>query len=454
MRNTSGLTRAGGRRSVRWRAVGAAFTCVLFVTGAWAGDHEIVLHSFGNGSDGSGPMAGLIVDGAGNFYGTTEYGGIHFTCPGGGGCGAVFELSPREGGGWTETVLHSFGGGNDGFSPVAALVMDRAGNLYGTTFSGGIHNNCEDGCGTVFELSPREGGGWTETLLHSFGGGTDGYYPAGVLILDGGGNLYGTTGNGGIHGLGTVFELSPREGGGWTETVLHSFKSDGSEGFSPNAGLVLDGAGDLYGTTYNGGIHGFGTVFELSPREGGGWTDTVLHSFGRGNDGYYPFAGLVKDGAGNLYGTTEYGGIHNNCDGGCGTVFELSPREGGGWTETVLHSFGRGTDGSVPVAGLIFDGAGNLYGTTQGGGIHGRGTAFELSPREGGGWTERVLFSIGFGDGLYGDLPSCGLVLDGVGNLYGTTQGGGTYQGGTVFELSPEEDGSWTGKSSPPWHKD
>jgi uncharacterized repeat protein (TIGR03803 family) len=222
-----------------------------------------------------------------------------------------------------------------------------------------------------------------EKVLHSFGNGTDGLYPYAGLIFDAAGNLYGTTYEGGIHGYGTVFELTPEEGGGWTEKVLHSFNLNGTDAAYPQASLIMDSAGNLYSTSYEGGIHldpcggvGCGTVFELSPQEGGGWTEKVLHSFNlNGTDGDEPYAGLIIDTAGNLYGTTIAGGIHNN-----GTVFELSPREGGGWTEKVVHSFGNGTDGYEPYAGLIIDAAGNLYGTTVEGGIHGYGTVFEITP--------------------------------------------------------------------------
>ena len=275
-------------------------------------------------------------------------------------------------------MLHSFGNGTDGQNPYAGLVLDGAGNLYGTTVNGGIHDG-----GTAFEMTPREGGGWTETVLRSFGGGTDGSAPYAGLIFDAAGNFYGTTSSGGIHGLGTVFEMTPRDGGGWTETVLHSFGNAATQdGSTPGAGLIFDTAGNLYGTTYDGGIHGHGTVFEMAPREGGGWTETVLHSFGNvaTQDGSAPDAGLIFDTAGNIYGTTELGGIY-----GLGTAFELSPRQGAGWTETVLHSFGNGTDGQNPYAALIFDAAGNLYGTTYQGGIHpcngsGCGTVFEITP--------------------------------------------------------------------------
>jgi uncharacterized repeat protein (TIGR03803 family) len=288
----------------------------------------------------------------------------------------VFELSPKHGGGWTETVIHSFGNGSDGTNPLGGVIFDGAGNLYGTTSAGGIH-----GGGTVFELSPKDGGGWTETVIHSFGNGNDGVQPSYEnLIFDAAGNLYGTTFEGGIHGVGTVFELSPRPSSGWTEVVLHSFNFNSSDGAGPEAGLIFDSNGNLYGTTAYGGIHdscpeNCGTVFELSPKTGG-WTEKILHSFGSGTDGVNPVAALILDEAGNLYSTTAQGGIHTY-----GTVFEMLPKEGGGWTETVLHSFGNPNDGVAPLAGLIADEAGNLYGTTNSGGIHNnRGTVFEITP--------------------------------------------------------------------------
>ena len=401
------------------------FTVTLLVTSTWAATHESVLHSFNNnGTDGANPYATLAVDGAGNFYGTTVEGGIH-------NLGTVFELSPREGGGWTERVLHSFGHGTDGTGPYANLVIDVVGNLYGTTQLGGIHNS-----GTVFELSPEEGGGWTEKVLHSFNdNGVDGSYPLAGLTFDAAGNLYGMTQQGGINSCdgkncGTVFELSPRQDGGWTETVLHDFNNNGRDGVNPQAGLIIDDSGNLYGTTYRGGIHNSGTAFELSPQQGGSWTETVLHSFGHDSDGITPDANLTIDAAGNLYGTTYNGGIH-----GRGIAFELTPREGGGWTETVLHSFGNGSDGANPYAGLIIDANGNLYGTTLAGGIHTAGTAFELSPRQGGGWTETILHS--FGNGTDGNSPYAGLIFDAAGNLYGTTLEGGIHSYGVVFEITP-----------------
>ena len=270
-----------------------------------------------------------------------------------------------------EKVLHSFSGGADGTYPYGGLIFDAAGNLYGTTTSGGTSNT-----GTVFELTPAAGGTWTEKVLHSFSGGTDGIHPYAGLIFDAAGNLYGTTDLGGAYGYGTVFELTPAAGGTWTEKVLHNFNNGGTDGTRPYARLTFDAAGNLYGTTYGGGAYNsYGTVFELTPAAGGTWTEKVLHSFGSGTDGLIPYGGLIFDAAGNLYGTTAYGGTND-----LGTVFELTPKAGGGWTEKVLYSFGDGTDGVSPLAGLIFDAAGNLYGTTQHGGTYNYGTVFEIAP--------------------------------------------------------------------------
>jgi len=372
-------------------------------------------------------------------FGTNEgdggvpYGGLIFdaaanlygTTSGGGtyNDGTVFELTPKAGGGWTEKVLHSFSG-KDGAVPYAGLIFDSVGNLYGTTYEGGAYND-----GTVFELTPEAGGGWKEKVLHSFSG-KDGVYPTASLIFDAAGNLYGTTSDGGAYYDGTVFELTPKAGGGWTEKVLHSFS--GKEGAVPYAGLIFDAAGNLYGTTFMGGTNiKYGTVFELTPKAGGGWKEKVLHSF-YSQDGDEPIAGLIFDAAGNLYGMTSSGGINNNY----GTVFELTPKAGGGWTEKVVHHFNNYKKGVGPQASLIFDGAGNLYGTTYAGGAFGPGTVFELTPEAGGGWTEKVLHSFN-NNGNDGYNPLDSLVFDASGNLYGTTYGGGAYDLGMVFEVKP-----------------
>ena len=421
---------------------------------AFAASNEKVLHNFkDNGKDGYSPEAGLVFDKAGNLYGTTygaPYGGSTY-----GSNGTVFELSPGAGGKWTEKVLHEFcavQGCPDGKSPNAALILDAAGNLYSTTQSGGAY-----GFGTVFELTPGAGGKWTEKVLHSFGSGTDGYFPNASLIFDAGGNLYGTTYVGGTNSnSGTVFELSPGTGGAWNETVLYNFcASPGCvDGQHPAAALIFDSIGNLYSTTFEGGTGsdgGYGTVFELSPGAGGTWTEKVLHSFNNiqnGLEGVYPWDSLVLDAEGHLYGTTARGGAdrNSNCffNAGCGTVFELMPEANGKWKERVLHSFyNNGKDGYGTEANLIFAAAGNLYGTTEDGGAYDDGTLFQMKRGTDGDWNETVVFSFG----QHGIQPWSGVIMGPGGKLYGTTLYGGTsgtscgdYGGhgcGTVFEITP-----------------
>ena len=418
-------------------------------------------------TDGDGPQAGLIADAAGNLYGTTGFGGAGANGGTYGG-GTVFELAPPPAGGteWTETVLYSFcsqAGCTDGNAPAAGLLLDASGNLYGTTSAGGAN-----GGGAVFELAPPAAGQteWSETVLYSFcsqGGKscTDGDGPLADLITDAVGNLYGTTAYGGAQGGGTVFELTPPPVGGteWTATVLHNFCSLGSQscvdGVFPFAGLIMDAKGNLYGTTYYGGDTmymgvGGGTVFELTPPPAGGteWTETVLYNFcSRGGenctDGEHPRAGLIMDAKGNLHSTTNLGG---GGEGG-GTVFVLTPGTNTKWRETVLYSFcskggGDCTDGAYPYAGLITDAVGNLYGTTVGPGLG--GMAFELTHTAGIPWRQTVLY--GFCSKPHGKRcadgksPEAGLILDASGDfLYGTTARtnttGGHPRGGTVFEL-------------------
>jgi uncharacterized repeat protein (TIGR03803 family) len=404
-----------------------AFAVVfVFLTAAAPADaasKEKVLYSFkDNGTDGYAPYAGLMFDAAGNLYGTTYYGGVH-------GDGTVFRLSPGAGG-WAETVLYNFcsvDGCADGTWPNAGLTLDAAGNLYGTTWNGGGASSY----GTVFQLAPGAGNTWTETVLHGFGENGDGHYPYAVgLIFDAAGNLYGTTLRGSEHDGGTVFKLMPGGGGTWTETVLNRFGDLPRRGSHSQAGLIFDTAGNLYGTTEAGGAYRCGTVFKLTPNTDGRWTETVLHSF-KGSDGRSPYASLIFDTAGNLYGTTYKGGAH-----GLGTVFKITPGANGTWAETVLHSFGAGGDGYYPYASLIFDAVGNLYGTTSWGGSNGNyGVVFQLVPGVGGKWKEKVLHSFGAsGDGVY---PYAGLIFDADGNLYGTTSQGGADNSGTVFKITP-----------------
>ena len=413
----------------------AVFAATLLVSGAWAAAQETVLHSFrynrfsrhSQPIDGCIPQYGnLITDSAGNLYGTSSGGGFY-------GYGTVFEFSPA-GSGWTEEILFSFGHDPaSGQDPIGGLLLDAAGNLYGTTESGGAYNH-----GVVFELMHNADGSWTEQVLHSFNG-TDGSSPWAALVFDAAGNLYGTTETGGAYNYGTAFELTPAGGGNWSEQVLRSF-GNGTDGTYPLAPLVLDTTGDVYGTTSNGGEYQGGIAFELSPAAGGGWSEQVLHNFGSGVDGREPFAGaLIFDSAGNLYGTTTAGGTHQACQGGsdtCGTVYRLTPTGGGSWTEQVLYSFNGTPDGNSPTNSVLLDAAGSIYGTTYfgGSGQHEAGTVFKLTPGAVN-WTERVLYSFsGYADG---DSAASGLIQDGVGNLYGTTQAGGAYECGTVYEITP-----------------
>jgi uncharacterized repeat protein (TIGR03803 family) len=427
------------------------FAILLCAASTTAFAQFATLHRFGRAPhDGLQPQGGLIADKAGNLYGTTTGGGT-------GGNGIVFELSPpATSGPWTETVLYNFSGAQGtGIYPEDNLVFDAAGNLYGTAAYGGGIN------GTVFQLMPPaiSGGAWTFNLLYTFQQGTDGQVPISGLVIDAAGNLYGTTFYGGSCADGTVFELSPpvTQGGAWTETLLHSFRSfcngkigsDGGHAYGP---LVLAG-GSLYGTTWGGGTNGSGVVFKLSPPSTGqtNWHEQVLYTFTGGSDGGYPAAGLTLRG-GNLYGTTQYGGNMTCSNGvpGCGVVFELSPpsTQGGSWTETVLYSFVTGSDGSLPSSSVIFDPSGNLYSTTSLGGTGtcdyisdpGCGAVFKLAPPtiQGGAWTETTLHAFtGANSGDQGANVS-GLVFGRAQTLYGTTGDTGLPAGdGTIFSIAP-----------------
>jgi uncharacterized repeat protein (TIGR03803 family) len=401
----------------------------LFACHAWAADEGYkVLHTFTVGSGGYG-VGSVISDAAGNLYGTTANGGYRGAC-----CGTVFELVHRPDGSWKEELLYSFNQG-DGSAP-AGLVFDQAGNLYGTALDGGPNN-----LGVAFKLT-HEKRGWTETVLYYFCSlkdCADGSVPDG-LVIDAEGNLYGTTVLGGSSsacslGCGTVFKLTPNPDGTWKERVLHSF--GGSDGQTPYANLIFDQAGNLYGTTAYGGIltecaegttNGCGVVFQLTPDAGGRWTNTVLHAFcsiSNCSDGMFPLDSLVFDQAGNLYGTAELGGAA-----GGGVVFELVPNMGGIWEEKVLHSF-TGKDGAAPSANLIIDQTGNLYGTASEGGANDAGVVFRLTA---GSWSLKVLHS--FRDHP-GALPFAGVIFGLDGNLYGTTYGDSNSTHGSAFQLTP-----------------
>jgi uncharacterized repeat protein (TIGR03803 family) len=411
----------------------AVFTAMVFADTAWAAT-ESVVHAFPSFTEAGGqfPRAGLILDAAGNLYGTTSSGGAHNG-------GSVFELTPSAGG-WTGTLLYSFCAQTactDGMEPFGGLTFDASGNLYGTTRSGGANAG-----GTVFELT-HAANGWSESVLYSFCARTlceDGTDPQTSVILDSAGNLYGTTAEGGRPHSGTVFKLTPTGNGSWVWKLLYAF-AGGADGKGPTS-LILGTSGDLYGTAVAAGEGDDGTVFELSPTANGSWVPSTLHYFQGGTDGKFP-SGLVFDTAGNLYGTTTGGGGTSGRECGIcfGTVFELTPNSAVGWTESVLYRFTRGSDGSTPSAGVILDQAGNLYGTTLDGGTGmcrdntGCGTVFELSPDGDGDWSESVLYS--FTGGTNGDGPLSGLVFDSFGNLYGTTSSRTFENTGIVFEITP-----------------
>jgi uncharacterized repeat protein (TIGR03803 family) len=371
---------------------------------------EKVLYTFVGGQDGGSPEAGLTwgAKGTGTLYGTTVGGGVY-------GYGTVFEISPTG----TENVLYSFTGGADGGGPQFSLIRDPEGNLYGTSETKNFNGN-------VFEVTPDG----VETVLHNFQGGPDGLSPQASLFRDSRGNLYGTTQYGGAStgspdcniGCGTVFEITASG----EEKVLYSF-TGGTDGGFPLGGVLL-AAGDLYGTTNAGGT-GSGTIFKLTLNG----KESVLHTFAGGIDGELPYGNLIRDEQGNLYGTTSYGGSgSSNCPAGsgCGTVYELSPTG----VKTVLYNFDGPSDGYGLGSGVVRDASGNLYGTTSYGGDSDCGTVFGITP------TGEEILIYGLPCGKYGLGPYYGVILNGRGDLYGTTNSGGSDNCGdcgVVFKLKP-----------------
>jgi uncharacterized repeat protein (TIGR03803 family) len=401
------FTNIAGRSLV---GLGMALAALVPFSGAQAAKFT-VLHAFAGGSDGLSPSSGLLMDSAGNLYGTTAGGGSANE-------GVIYKITSAG----VESVLYTFTCGADGGGPSGTLIADSAGNLYGTASECGAGND-----GAIFKISPSG----AETTIYAFTGGTDSG-PGGGLVADASGNLYGKTYYGGSSGCGfgcgTVFEVTP----GGVENVLHTF-GGGTDGTGPSGPLLLDGAGNLYGTTVYGGTTGYGTLFKIAP----GGAETVLYNFCSSSncaDGGVPEGGVIADGAGNFYGTTSLGGA--NCSGymGCGTVFELNSAG----TESVLYSFdgdfGGTENGWVPFAGLYKDASGNFYGTTASGGkgkcytVNGCGVVFQLAP----GGVETVLKVLTKGRG---GAPYAGLIADQHGYLYGTTSTGGTYGYGSVIKI-------------------
>jgi uncharacterized repeat protein (TIGR03803 family) len=412
---------------------------------------ETTLYNFAFGKNAPGsPPSGPVFDKAGNLYGVSTSGGLGYY-------GVIYKLTPVSGG-WRESVIFNFGGGVGGGYPYATPIFDKAGNLYGTASVGGNLSTSACGpygCGVVYKLSPTASGEWKQTVLYTFTGGKDGAAPTlGNLVFDKAGNLYGSNVGGAnvtsqacsnTSGCGVIFQLSPVAGGKWNFNLLHTF-SGGWDGVGP-AFLTFNANGTLFGSAA-GAWSGFelpsepGLVFELTPTTSGPWKDSVIYSFGGSTDGGLP-SGVIFDKAGNMYGTGADGGIMDNCWSGygpmgCGVVFQLSPQSNGKWKETALYAFTDGSDGGQPDGGLVID-KGNLYGTTWGGGNPSSnggngGVVFELARNSDGTWTETVAHAFLGPDGA---IPRSTLVADSTGNLYGTTVSGGTSGYGVVFELTP-----------------
>ncbi len=408
------------RRSTATALAIAFLSAFAYVTSASAQTFS-VLHTFAGGLDGATPQAGMVLDRGGNFYGTTSFGG----CSGGQCLGNVFRLK-HSGSGWILTPLHAFLNHGDGQLP-SAVAIGPDGSLFGTTWSGG--GGCDpDVCGITYNLRPLATActsalcDWTESILYVFSEGQPSRPGFGPPAFDHSGNLYLTTTLG---GYGAVTELL-KSNGIWSLLVLHEF--NGFDGNGPQAGVIFDGADKLYGTTTGGGTSDYGTAYQLTP-SGSGWTLQDLYSFQGQDDGQSPVGGLILDSAGNLYGTTTNGGLH-----GGGTVFELSPTHGS-WTLTTIYSF-AGTTG--PYGSLAMDSSGALFGLTLRDGAYSLGSVFKLTP-SGGSWNYSDLHD--FTGGADGSYPYGNVVIDGSGNVYGTASQGGagdcTGGCGVVWEITP-----------------
>lgn len=419
------------RKGVTTRAISAlAVTLVLAISavisltlpaGAQSEMPERVIYSFAGTAGCFSPLAPLVADGQGDLYGTTSGGSESYP-------GCVFELSPNGDGTWSEKTIHFFDV-NDGYQPVAALVFDSAGNLYGTTGSGGLY-----GGGVVFELTPVTGGEWADSVLYNFGRSGDGVNAATEVVFGPDGNLYGATEFGGSGGCGIVYRLTPGLiGWPWEETVIHDFANSSQDGCNPRGGVVFDSRGRLYGTTSGGGAQDLGTVYELMRSEDGPYQEDVIHNFS-GADGSQPLSTLKMDEDGDLYGTTFTGGNLTACFGGCGTVFKLT-KSGGKWLARDLYAFSGG-DGENIAGSVVLDGAGNLYTTAaSGGGTGFNGLILRLTPEADGTWKETILHRFAWPSAGDGAAPYAGVIL-GEGELFGTTLVGGANNVGAVVSIS------------------
>ena len=375
-----------------------------------------MIYSFSGGAGGEYLDSELVMDSAGNLYGTTVQGGTTSS-------GTVFQVTPSG----VHTVLYNFSGGADGAEPYKGVTIDSQGNLYGTTVAGGS-GSCESGCGVVYKLT-NSGGTWSQSVIYAFTGGNDGAEPGSPVALDKHGNIYGTTPIGGANGLGVVYQLKPDAAGGWTFHVIHTF-TGGEDGIGGSAAhLLITRSGKIYGACTTGGAFGNGTVFEMS-FDDGQWRFQTLYAFKGGPDGAWPYSGLVFDSDHNLYGTTYYGGVN-----GLGTVYKLS-RTNGIWKESVLHSFAGGTQGDSPLSTLARDASGNLFGTASDGGAPcSCGVIYKMAQDTSGNWTYTVRYR-------FPGTPSLGISYNGMvrdvsGVFYGTTVHGGNTDDGAIYKFTP-----------------
>lgn len=392
----------------------------VLAASAFATTNTHILYSFLGGSDGEYLDTDLVIDSAGNLYGTSVQGGAF-------GAGTVFQVTPSG----VHTVLYSFTGGADGGEPYKGVTLDAQGNIYGTAGVGGLYvGPCSDtGCGVVFKLT-NSGGTWTQTVIHNFTGGKDGWGPGAGVTIDSRGAVYGMTPVGGEFNAGVIYQLTSGISGNWTERIIHSF-TGGADGIGGFAGRLLpDGAGGFYGACTAGGANGNGVIFQISPKANGNWRLKTLYAFQGMPDAGFPYGGLLLDNAGNLYGTTYYAGAND-----LGAVYKLT-NNNGTWSESVIYSFQSGSDGNSPISNLVTDAKGNLYGTTSAGGSGacGCGTIFKLTANANGTWTEKVVHSFtGPPDGAF---VYNGMVADSVGNFYGATVHGGASNEGAIYKFT------------------
>jgi uncharacterized repeat protein (TIGR03803 family) len=402
-----------------------AVVVTMLIGSASAGTKFRIMHTFAGGNDGSIPAGQLTFDSAGDLYGTTFGGGSTTAC-GGSGCGTVFKLAP-ESGRWSESVLANFGDATSNVGPIGPMAIDSAGNLYGTGVYGYEYNG-QGYSGQLFQLLDNEGS-YTESILHLFAGGSsDGAFVNPGLVHDSAGNLYGSAGSGGaLNNNGVVFEFSPNGDGTWTESLPYTFGA--GKCYGPVGMMAIDPEGNLYGTTAGGGVYGYGSVYKLS-QSNGVWTIQSLYDFTPppADVGSPSPSGVVIDAEGNLYGNTQFDGAY-----GVGSLYKLTPTKGY-WTFSLIHSFTGSTDGGWPYGALTIDAGGNLYGSTLTGGVFQYGTVFKFVHGSTGRWTETVLHS--FTDGTDGSQPQ-GVIVDSLGNVYGLAQSGGADQDGVAFEIMP-----------------